>query len=358
MKLGILGLPYSGKTTLFEAVTGAHGSVVEHTPAAHVATVTVPDDRIDFIAQHSSPKKVTKGHIDFVDVAGVTSDDGRERAANVLTPLRDVDGLVHVVRFFEWPSAPPHPRGSLDPARDVRELETELILADLDIVERRTERLEKQITKPTPSQEQHQKELALMKHLHETLEAGERVSAAGLSSDESFLLRSFQFLSEKPTLVVLNVHEDEITSEPTRAAAASLGPHTVIISAKIEKEITELDPDERQEFVEALGLREPALKRLIRACYESVGLRSFFTGATPGEELRAWTIRAGDTAIMAAGKIHTDMARGFIRAEVVSFDDIKALGSMKEARARHKTRLEGKEYEIQDGDVIHFRFKV
>ena len=358
MEVGIVGLPYSGKTALFEAITGAHGSAIEHTPAAHVATVTVPDDRIDFIARTSSPKKVTKTHIDFVDVAGVTSDQDRARTVQILTPLHGVDGLVHVVRYFEWPSAPPHPRGSLDPARDVKEMETELILADLDTVERRIKKLEKQVIRATPTQEQDRKELALMRRLSEVLDAGQQVTTADLSAEESFLLRSFQLLGAKPILTVLNVHEDEIQSDATQTAAASLGPDTVVISAKIEKEIAELDPEERPEFIEALGLGEPAAERVIQACYRSLGLRSFFTGTTPGEELRAWTVTSGDTALVAAGRIHSDMARGFIRAEVIAFEDVQAAGSVKEARTHGKMRLEGKDYEVQDGEVIHFRFKV
>ena len=358
MKIGIIGLPYSGKTALFEAVTGAHGAAADHKGIVHMATVTVPDDRLDYLATVCSPGKVTHAHIDFVDVVGVTADEDRERAVNALSPLRDADGLVHVVRFFEWAGTPPHPSGTLDPGRDAAEIETELIITDLVIVERRINKLEKQIHKPTSHQDQDKKELSLMRHIKEALDEGKRVGTLDLSPDESFMLRSFQLLSDKPILPVLNVHEDELDSDATRAAAEALGPETVLISAKIEKEISELDPEERQEFIEGLGLGESASKRVIRACYEQLGLRSFFTGTAPGDELRAWTIRAGDSALTAAGKIHTDMARGFIRAEVIPYEDVRTAGSIKEARAQNKMRLEGKDYAVQDGDIIRFRFKV
>jgi len=356
MKVGIVGLPYSGKTTLFEALTGAHGVAAEHSPGAHLATVAVPDERLDFLARALSPRKVTPAHVDFVDVAGVSSERGREHNTAVLSALREVDGLLHVVRFFDWPSAPPHPRGSLDPARDASEMQAELILADLDIVERRIEKLRKQVVKPTPSQEHDRKELALMERLREALEAGRRVGEVDLSAEEAGMLRSFRLLSEKPILPVLNVHEDEIGSEASRTAARSLGPDAIVVSARIEKEIAELDPAERGEFLEGMGLDEPADRRVIPACYRALGLRSFFTVVS--DDLRAWTIQAGDTALTAAGKIHSDIARGFIRAEVVSFDDFRESGSMKEARTRGKARLEGKDYVVQDGDIITFRFKV
>jgi len=358
MKLGVIGLSYSGKTTLFEAITGSHGAAIDHSSGAHLATITVPDERIDNIARKSSPKKITYAHIDFVDVAGVTSDQGRAHTVMALSALKEVDGLVQVVRFFDWPSAPPHPHGSLDPERDVRELATELVVADLDIVEHRIERLEKLVTKPTPDQDRNRKELALMQRLKAGLEEGVHVSDIEFTQQESLLMRSFSFLSELPQVRVLNVHEDELESEATLKAVEALGPGTIVVAAKIEKELAELEPEERQEFAEDLGLTEPAASRVIRASYEAVGLRSFFTGTDVGEELRAWTVRVGDNALTAAGKIHSDIARGFIRAEVASSKDVEEFGSLKDARIHGKARLEGKEYVVQDGDVITFRFKV
>jgi len=358
MKVGIIGLPFSGKTALFEAITGPHGVATDHSGAAHVATVPVPDERLEFLTRIGSPRKVTPTHISFVDAAGVGSDADAHRAAVRLGPVRDADGLVHVVRFFEWPSAPPHPRGSLDAARDAREVEAELILADLEVVERRVQKLSKQAQKHTPHQDRDRKELALLERLRDALSEGRRAGSLDMTEEEAEILRTFQLLSEKPILTVLNVHEDETNSDTVREAAALLGSEVVVISAKIEKEIAELAPDERGEFIEALGVGEPAATRVIRACYEKIGLRSFFTGVAPNDELRAWTIRAGATALEAAGKVHSDMARGFIRAEVVNYAEVKALGSMKAAREQNKIRLEGKEYVVQDGDIIHFRFKV
>ena len=194
--------------------------------------------------------------------------------------------------------------------------------------------------------------------LSSELAEGRHVAGMDLSPDELSMLRSFQFLSDRPVLRVLNVHEEKLHAGETQQAAESLGANTVVISARIEKEISELDPEERMEFIEGMGLGEPAAQRVIRACYEALGLRSFFTGAKPGDELRAWTIHAGDPALTAAGKVHTDMARGFIRAEVAAFEDVVECCSLKDARAQGKARLEGKEYEVQDGEVILFRFKV
>ena len=358
MRIGIVGLPYSGKTALFEAITGAHGAAIKHSATTHSATVLVPDERIDRLAEVCSPKKVTHAHVDFVDVAGVAAESGHARSVAVLSALHEVDGLVNVIRLFESPSAPPHPHGSLDPKRDVADLDAELIVADLDVVEHRIERLRKLAKKPMPVHEHDRRELALMERLQSELAEGRHVVDMGLSPDELFMLRSFQFLSDRPVLHVLNVHEEKLHADETQQAAESLGPNTVVISAQIEKEISELDPEERMEFIEEMGLGKPAAQRVIRACYEALGLRSFFTGADPRDELRAWTVHAGDTALTAAGKVHTDMARGFIRAEVASFEDVVECGSLKEARARGKARLEGKEYEVRDGEVVLFRFKV
>jgi hypothetical protein len=313
-----------------------------------------------FFAKTCSPKKVTHAQVDFVDAAGVSTETDRAHVVAALSTVREADGIVHVVRHFESPSAPPHPHGSLDARRDVAEMEAELLVTDLDVVERRIERLQKQATKPVPQQERDhdRKELALMERIKSALESGRRVAAMGLTTEESAMLRAFQFLSEKPAVYVLNVAEGELQSPGATAAAQSLGPHTVLICAKVEKEISELEPSERAEFLAGMGIGEPAARRVIRACYKALGLRSFFTGTGISEDCRSWTVRAGDNALAAAGKIHSDMARGFIRAEVITFEDFKTAGGMKEARAAGKMRLEGKEYEVQDGDIITFRFKV
>jgi hypothetical protein len=355
MRIAIIGLPYSGKTTLFEAITGAHGAAGERSAGAHLATVAVPDERLEALAKAVKPEKVTHAHVDFLDVAGVGSDMERERVAIVLAACREADGIVNVVRHFSSPSAPPHPRGSLDAKRDTAELEAELIIADLDVVERRIARVEKQVARHAATMERDKKELAALQRLKEGLEAGRRASAITFSTEETGFLKEMQFLSVKPMLTVLNVAEDGLSSEATRAAQG-LGPETEVICAQAEKEIAELAPEERGEFLEALGLREPASRRIIRACYQALGQRSFFTATKP--DVHAWTIQAGDNALTAAGKIHSDLARGFIRAEVVAYEDFSKYGGVKEAKNAGRMRLEGKDYVVQDGDILFIRFKV
>ena len=356
MRIAIVGLPYSGKTTLFEAITGAHGTAVDRGAAAHLATVAVPDERLDALAKAFNPEKVTPAHVDFLDVAGVDSDMERERVSDVLAACREADGIVNVVRHFSSPSAPPHPRGSLDAKRDTAELEAELIVADLNVVERRMVRVEKQVAKHAATMEKDKKELAALQRLKEGLEQGQRASAIQFSTEETALLKEMQFLSTKPMLTVLNVSEDGLSSEATRAAAQALGPDTEVICAQAEKEIAELAPEERGEFLEGLGIKEPASRRIIRACYHALGQRSFFTAGEPG--VNAWTIRAGDNALTAAGKIHSDLARGFIRAEIIACDDFVKHGGVKEAKNAGRMHLEGKDYIMQDGDIVLIRFKV
>ncbi|MGD1000422.1 MAG: DUF933 domain-containing protein [Candidatus Brocadiia bacterium] len=356
MRIAIVGLPYSGKTTLFEAITGAHGTAVDRGAAAHLATVAVPDERLDALAKAFKPEKVTPAHVDFLDVAGVDSDMERERVTDVLAACREADGIVNVVRHFNSPNAPPHPRGSLDAKRDTAELEAELIVADLDVVERRIVRVEKQVAKHAATMERDKKELAALQRLKEGLERGQRASAIQFSTEETALLKEMQFLSVKPMLTVLNISEDGLSSEATRAAAQGLGPQTEAICAQAEKEIAELAPEERGEFLEGLGIREPAARRIIRACYHALGQRSFFTAGEPG--VNAWTIRDGDNAVTAAGKIHSDLARGFIRAEVIAYEDFVKYGGVKEAKNAGRMHLEGKDYAVQDGDILLIRFKV
>jgi GTP-binding protein YchF len=355
MKLGIMGLPLAGKTTVFNALTGAHGSTGGYSADANAATVDVPDERLDRLAEMFPPKKVTRAHIEYVDIPGVSATDRRDHIVSVFAALREVDALLQVVRHFEDEAAP-HPRGSLDPARDIREIWEELVIADLDVAERRIKKLRTQVTKPTPTQEHDRKELAVLEQCAAALEAGEGVRGLNLSESDSLMIRAYQFLTEKPMITVLNVEEDRVNSEEVRVLAEELGPGTLIMSAKIEAEITELEEDERQEFLRDLGIEKPAASRLVQECYRLLKLRSFFTGL--GEDCRAWTIHGGDTAHTAAGKIHKDMQRGFIRAEVMHYEDLIELGSEKAARAAGRARLEGKDYVVQDGDIILFRFKV
>jgi GTP-binding protein YchF len=316
----------------------------------------VPDERLDALTKAFNPVKTTPAHVDFLDIAGVASDMERERVTDVLAACREADGIVNVVRYFNSPSAPPHPRGSLDAKRDTAEIEAELIVADLDVVERRMVRVEKQVAKHASTMEKDKKELAALQRLKDGLENGQRASAIEFSTEERELLKEMQFLSTKPMLTVLNVSEDGLASEATGAAALALGPDTEVICAQAEKEISELAPEERGEFLEGLGIREPASRRIIRACYHALGLRSFFTAGEPG--VNAWTIHDGDSAVTAAGKIHSDLARGFIRAEIIAYEDFVKYNGVKEAKNGGRMHLEGKEYLMQDGDIVLIRFKV
>jgi len=355
MKLGICGLPAAGKTTVFNALTGAHRAVGLHEAESHLATVRVPDARLDVLARMFQPSKITQATIDYVDIPGAQSDSPRDDLIRLLAALRDADALLQVIRFFEHPAVP-HPRGSLDPVRDDREFHAELILADLDITEKRLQKIEKDMRHPRTDAAQLRAEYDLLRRCQQALERERPVRALGLKSEELKALRGFQFLTAKPVLKVLNVGEGALHGPTTEAAAAALGPGTIVMCAELEMEIQDLDESERPELLQGLGIGEPASARVIRASYALLGLRSFFTYVS--DELRAWTIHEGDDALTAAGKIHSDIARGFIRAEVVHFDDLAAAGSLKEAKARGKLRLEGKGYKVQDGDVITFRFHV
>jgi GTP-binding protein YchF len=355
MRLGIMGLPLAGKTTLFNALTGAHGARGGYSGHANTAVVALPDERMDRLAQMFPPQKMTRAQIEYVDIPGVSASDRRDHIVSVLTALREVDALMQVVRAFESEAAP-HPRGSVDPARDAREIWQELVIADLDVAERRVEKLRKQITKPTPQAEEDKRQLAALERCIPALEQERGVRDAALSDEDRHSLRAFQFFTEKPMLTVLNVHEDMLGGEEAQRAAAVLGPDMVVVSAQIEMEIAQLAPDERQEFMQQLGLKDSALARLVKACYRLLRLRSFFTGV--GVDFRAWTIREGETAWAAAGKVHNDMQRGFIRAEVMHYDDLVQFGSEKALRAAGRMRSEGRDYVVRDGDIILFRFKV
>ena len=355
MKLGIVGLPFSGKTTVFNALTGAQGATGGYSKEANTAVVNVPDERVDTLCEMFPPKSVHYAQIEYVDIPGVSASDRHDQIVGTLAAIREVDALVQVVRLFEDPAAP-HPRGSLDPKRDAQELWEELLVADMDVAERRVERLRKQIHKPTPTQEQDKKQLAVLERCLAAFEQGKGVRDIGLSDDDSFAIRAFQFLTEKPMLFALNVEEDQLGTEEAERAAKELDSDTVVMSARIEVEIGELDPEERTMFMEELGIEELASGRLVRACYRLLNLRSFFTGIAL--DFYVWTVRGGETAFEAAGEIHSDIQRGFIRAEVMSYDDVVELGSEKAVRAAGRARLEGKDYEVQDGDIILFRFKV
>ena len=355
MKLGICGLPVSGKTTAFNALTGAHRAVGAFENEAHLATVHLPDPRLDRLAAMFSPPKVVPASIDYLDIPGVRKDAPRDDLVRVLTALRDADALVEVIRYFDHPAVP-HPLGSLDPLRDHRDFQTELIIADLDIAEKRVERIEKDMKRPRSDAALLHAEYDMLRRCKKVLDEGRPVRELRLSPEDQKRISSFQFLTDKPLLRVLNVGENVFHAPETQAKAAALGTDTIVMCGELEMEIGELDEAERPEFLKGLGIEEPCSTKLIHASYALLGLRSFFTIGK--DEIRAWTIHQGDDAVTAAGKVHTDMARGFIRAEVVHFNELAAAGGMKEAKAAGKWRLEGRGYKVQDGDVIQFRFNV
>src|ERR1700683_1611966 len=355
MQTGIIGLPQTGKTTLFKILTKAHLDMRAGQQTTHVGVAKVPEPRIDQLAALYKPKKVTYATVEYVDVGGIVREKGRESAA--LTQLREVDALAHVVRVFENPSVP-HPSGKVDPLGDVENLDLELMLADLDQVLRRLERLEKDLKKKKDPV--HEKEQAVLLRCKAALEAGQPLRELGFSAEEHKLLTGFMFLSQRPMLYVLNLGDEDASDLDQAVEKHGLSkligrPNTVVvpICGRIEAELAELGDAEAAELLGAYGLKSPGLDRVIQASYALLGLTSFFTAGEP--EVRALTIRRGMTAPKAAGVIHSDIERGFIKAEVVRWDQLLECGGWAQARERAWLRLEGKDYIVQEGDVILFR---
>ena len=356
MKAGLIGLPTVGKSTLFQLLTGAPAAPPGGRPEPRVGIARVPDARVDKLAEMYSPKKKTPATIEFVDVPGVAKGEGK--ALVDLPALRGVDALVHVVRAFESDAAP-HPEGSVDPLRDAHMLELELILADLGAVERRLERLDANIKKANRAEDVGER--AVFLKMKEALEAERPLRELELAEDERRRLRSYSFLTEKPVVLVVNMGEQQVKAAAAYLDSAGLtgfarrpGFALCEVAAPIEAEMTQLDPDDARAFREDLGLHEPGLDRVVRTSYALLGLISFLTAGE--DECRAWTITRGTRAQQAAGTIHSDIERGFIRAEVVAFEDLVAAGSVAACRDKGTLRLEGKEYVVRDGDVMLFRF--
>ncbi|HNR31070.1 MAG TPA: redox-regulated ATPase YchF [Candidatus Hydrogenedentes bacterium] len=353
MKVGIIGYARSGKTTIVNALTGGHAAVGAFgSRDANVAVIKVPDDRVERLAEIYKPRKIVHAEIEFVDIA--PNEAGGEQKAldnNALTLLKNVDALVHVVRAFENETVV-HPRGSVDSTRDCRNLEEELQLSDLIIIERKIERLAKE--------GRHDKEYDLLQRCAKHIESGDSLRALDLSPQELKALQGYTFLSIKPLMLVGNYDESRIGQDDPaglRAYAAHNGFTLVEFCGAIEMEISELPEAERQAFRDDLGLGEESRTRFIHAAYDMLGLISFLTTGEP--EVHAWTIHKGTKALDAAGVIHSDIQRGFIRAETVAYADLMACdGSMHKAKEHGKVRLEGKDYIVQDGDVILFRFNV
>lgn len=362
MEIGIIGLPFSGKTTLFSTLTGLDSSTAQHTGKieVHRGIVKVPDERLDRLTEIFRPKKQVNATIEYIEVGGVDQEaaHGKGFDPQFLAVLKNTDALCHVVRAFRN-DAVPHPEGSIDVVRDVQIMEAEFILSDLAIVENRITRLEKQIQRA--KNEEDIKELELMKRFREQLEAEKPLRELEMSEEEQRKVRGYQFLSAKPLIIAVNYGEEDIVREeeilkPLRDFATH--PNVVVtgFSAKVELEISQLDEEDREIFLQEMNITEPALHKLIRKSYELLGLISFFTVGE--DECRAWTIRQNTTAQKAAGVIHSDLERGFIRAEVVNYRDFIQYGSLAKCREKGILRLEGKDYIVQDGDIITVRFNV
>ena len=356
MKAALLGLMESGKSTIFSAVTAKPLAPVG---SAHIqeAVIPVPDSRLDWLTEYYKPKKVTHAVIDCLDLPGLSFSDqhGRNAAGRIFDKIRTVDLLILVVRAFQNPDVP-HYKNSVDPARDLEELKTELLLADLQLVTTRIENLEKQMQKPREHQKRDRHELDLQKKLQETIEAEKPISSAIETQSEREMVKSLGFLTLKPMIIAINIGEEQLGEVIDLKDIAHDAADVTAVSAKIEYELSQLDEESRKEFMDDLGIRESALTKFVHSCYSALGLISFLTVVSG--ELRAWPIKKGTTALDAAGKVHTDIKRGFIRAETFSFDNLKQLGDEKKVKAEGKLRLEGKEYIVNDGDIINFRFNV
>ena len=361
MKTAIIGLANSGKTTIFNALTGLDLEVTNYPTLSgepHTGVVRVPDTRITRLAEMFEPKKTTRATVEYIDYLGLTKGD-MDQNRKVFDLIRDADAIVHVVRGFS-DEAIVHPMGSVAPRRDAETVELEMIFGDLELVDKRLERMEQGALRGKKPDEAEQKLLVKCK---EALENETALRDLDFTEEEQKAMRSLQFMSIKPQLIVLNVAEEEMNTAGTAAATADLqgfftGRQVRVLNlcGKIEMEIAQLSPDEAEVFLDDLGIAEPALNKLIHLSYELLGLISFLTAGE--DEVRAWTIRRGTDAQRAAGKIHSDIERGFIRAEVVAYDDFIAHGSMAGARDKGLVRLEGKTYEVKDGDIINFRFNV
>jgi len=362
MKIGLIGLPSVGKTTMFNLLTGAEEEVAGFSTGkidANLGIAKIPDERIDFLSQLYQPKKTTYATIEVVDVPGLVSGSstGKGVGNQFLDNVRKTDALIHIVRAFNSDDVI-HVEGSIDPMRDIETVNMELLFADLGVIDNRIERIKtaKKVSKENLA------ELEVLKKCKEGLESGLLIHSLNLSDEEKEHLKTFSFLSEKPMILVINLDEDQFIAKdyPSRDALLNYSKNTntplIELCIKSELEIAKLDLEDRQMFLEYLGIKESGIDKLAKTAYDHLGLISFLTAGS--DEVKAWTIQKGTNAKKAAGKIHSDIEKGFIRAEVCKFEHLKELGSMQKVREKGLVRLEGKDYIVEDGDIINFRFNV